>query len=167
MTKISDAELVTELEAGLKQTEIARKYGLTEGALSQRVKKLGILKERGAAMFAAKRLLKAELDAADLIQVSAQQLTDLLDDVQVRLHGDHQSPGYRQAYDRLRILTGGKRDLLSGVVALVGELRKQMELALDIREVEPGVAQEITRKLIALGALHSSLDVSRPTGVTP
>ncbi len=118
--RIDDQKLFRLLvERGLSQREAATHLGVSEAAISKRVKLLGLTRPRRSAAV-------AHIDAAtdqglDLVG----QLRKLNEQINAELEwalGEARTPG------------GNRKDLQDTIVRLAGEVRKQLAFALDVLE---------------------------------
>ena len=159
--KIDVEQLQRYLDAGHTQADAARHFGVSEGAIWQRIKKLTGLTSRVVALEKAGEVVDQKLNANARLQ-RAQQI---IDDELAWAVDQAQQPGA----DR------GK--LQDTILKLVAEVRQQLGLQLNITrtlvdlkvvrefqrsvtetiaEIDPSVAREIVAKLKARRALRAS-----------
>ena len=177
MAKGNDEDPARRLREGKTQRECAHHFGVHEGTISKRVKRLDIAVNRNVALFSAGRIVSQHMDYLQQLAAVSEQTRSLLEDVQTALYGaEHEQV---QARTRLRSLVGHKGNISNFLVALQAELRKQLEFYFNvqkelynikkvkefqdvvlerIRAVDPEVAQTIVRELTDLQATRSSLD---------
>jgi len=178
--KFKTNELLKLIQEGKSQREAAALLGVSEGAVSKRLKAVGVAVNKQVALFAAPQVLQRQLSTVEQLEGLGRQGRDLLEMVHKCIHGDiGRDPEARDAMYRLKRLAGQKRDLLSFLVSLQGEIRKQLEFDFNmrkeiynIRQVQdfqdvvlqeikasaPEVAQRIVTRLTEIQATRSSLD---------
>jgi len=178
---MDDSEILRLRKEGKGLQEIADVYGVNASTISRRLKKIGVAVNRRVALFDAGRLVDAQMDSAQQLRALGYQIREILELIHVVLHEPDGSTEYAKAAGKIRRLTGYKRDrdLMSYLVALQGELRKQLELdhrvttdmynlrsvmdfqnivLEEIKAVSPEVQQRIAARLVELGMGRSSDD---------
>lgn len=181
-----DKDLLVELLVKAKWTgrAVADFFAVSEGAVSQAKKRMELEVNRNIALFDGGQVLHAHLSTADQLDGIGRSAREMLELIHLVLHGlDSEDHEVRQrafaARAKLGRLAGKKRDLLSFLVKMMGELRKQLEFhfnmqkevyslrqveafqrtVLDaIKEADPETAQRIQLKLVEVQATRSSLD---------
>lgn len=184
---MDDAEILRLRKEGKGIQEIADVYGVHASTISRRLKKIGVAVNRRVALFDAGRLVDAQMDSAQQLRALGYQIREILELIHVVLHEPDGSTEYVKAAAKIRRLTGYKRDrdLMSYLVALQGELRKQLELdhrvttdmynlrsvmdfqnivLEEIKGVAPEVQQRIAARLVELGMGRSSDDFTGENG---
>lgn len=168
----------------LSQKEAAARLGVSEAAVSQRLKRVGVAVNRHVAMFAAGEAVARQLTTAEQLEAIGGQVRALLGMIDLVLNGDQAAPEVAEARGKLRRLAGPGRDMSKFLIELLGELRKQLEFDFNMRKevyslrqvedfqrivmeeikaADPEVAQRISRRLVEVQATRSSLDL----GVSP
>lgn len=98
---------------------------MSDGAVS---KHLNIAVNRNVALFAAPAVLQRQLSVAEQLDALGRQERDLLEMVHLVLHGDvYNDLDAVNARRKLSRLAGKQNDLLTFLVKLHGESRKQLE----------------------------------------
>lgn len=184
---MDDAEILRLRKEGKGLQEIADVYGVNASTISRRLKKIGVAVNRRVALFDAGRLVDAQMDSAQQLRALGYQIREILELIHVVLHEPDGSTEYHKAAGKIRRLTGYKRDrdLMSYLVALQGELRKQLELdhrvttdmynlrsvmdfqnivLEEIKSEAPEVQQRIAARLVELGMGRSSDDFTGGNG---
>lgn len=178
--KFTDEQLQALIQEGKSQKEAAQILGVSEGAVSKRLKRLHIAVNRQVALFSAPAVLQRQLSVAEQLDALGRQARELLELVHLVLHGDvYNDPKASDARRKLTRLAGKQNDLLTFLVKLQGELRKQLEfyfgmqkeiyslkqvedfqrVVLDeIQQCAPEVGQRIVARLTEIQATRSSLD---------
>ena len=168
--KIDDEVLYRMLvEEGRSQKEAAIFFGVTEAAISKRVKNLDMHLSRHVGLERAK-------EVADYGLNIAQQLQGINDVIQKEL---------KWAVEEARKPGAERKALEQTIIDLTGEIRKQLRFQLevirslyDIRgvaefqkevldaigEASPEVRQAIVQRLVAKRALRSALNIDHPGG---
>src|SRR5215470_2267257 len=168
--KIDDEVLYRMLvEEGRSQQETAKFFGVTEAAVSKRVKALNINLSRHVGLERAKEVTDCGLNVAH-------QLQGINDVIQEEL---------KWAVEEARKPGAERKALEQTIIDLTGEIRKQLRFQLevirslyDIRgvaefqkevldaigEVSPEVRQAIVQRLVAKRALRSALNIDHPGG---
>ncbi len=160
-TKIDPDALQHFLDAGHTQADAARHFGVTEGAIWQRIKKLTGLTSRVVALEKAGEVVDQKLDATARLQ----RVQEIIDDELSWAVEQAQQPGT----DRSK--------LQDTILKLAAEVRQQLGLQLNITrtlvdlkvvrefqrsvtetiaEVDPAVARQIVAKLKERRALRAS-----------
>lgn len=166
-------------EQGLTQKEAAARLGVSEGAVSKRLKKIQVAVNNNVALFSAPRILDRQISYMDQLEGLGRQARELLELVQIALYSEDGSKEYWDARYKLQRLTGPKGNLGQFLVQLQGELRKQLEFYFqiqreaynlkqvkefqetvlqEIQAIDPEVARRIVQRLVEINAAHSSLD---------
>lgn len=178
--KFTTDELLKLIQEGKSQREAAAILGVSEGAVSKRLKGVGVAVNKNVALFAAPQVLQRQLSTAEQLEAIGRQARDILEMLHLSLQDDSANDkAAREARWKLQRLAGQKRDLLSFIVSMQGELRKQLEFDFNmrkeiynIRQVQefqdvvlqeiknaaPEVAQRIVARLTEIQATRSSLD---------
>ena len=168
--KIDDEVLYRMLvEEGRSQKEAAIFFGVTEAAISKRVKALDMHLSRHVGLERAKEVTDCGLNVAH-------QLQGINDVIQEEL---------KWAVEEARKPGAERKALEQTIIDLTGEVRKQLRFQLevirslyDIRgvaefqkevldaigEVSPEVRQAIVQRLVAKRALRSALNIDHPGG---
>lgn len=179
MGKIFTDENIIDLvhKQGCTQKEAAARLGVSEAAVSKRLKKLQVAVNNNTALFAAPRLLDRQIGHMEQLEALGRQTRDLLELVQTALHG--KGPEYYNARDKLYRLMGPKGNLGTFLIQLQDQLRKQLDFYFqiqkeaynlkqvqefqetvleEIKKIDPEVARRIVQRLVEINAAHSSLD---------
>ena len=168
--KIDDEVLYRMLvEEGHSQKEAAIFFGVTEAAISKRVKAMDMHLSRHVGLERAKEVMDCGLNVAH-------QLQGINDVIQEEL---------KWAVEEARKPGAERKALEQTIIDLIGEIRKQLRFQLevirslyDIRgvaefqkevldaigEVSPEVRQAIVQRLVAKRALRSALNIDHPGG---
>lgn len=172
--------LLALIKESKSQLEAAAILGVSESAVSKRLKKVQGAVNSNIALYASKKVLDAQLYTAEQLWAIGRQTRELLEMLNLCLHGNIDSEEKaRSARSRLQRLAGPKRDLLSYIPVLQSELRKQLEFDFNMRKeiynlrqaqdfqdvvlaeikaCAPEVAQRIVSRLAEIQATRSSLD---------
>lgn len=168
--KVDDEVLYRMLvEEGRSQHEAATFFGVTEAAVSKRVKALNISLSRHVGLERAKEVADCGLNVAH-------QLQGINDVIQEEL---------KWAVEAARKPGAERKALEQTIIDLTGEIRKQLRFQLEvirslydirgvaefqkevldaIREASPEVRQAIVQRLVARRALRSALSIDHPGG---
>ena len=159
--KIDSAELQRYLDLGHTQADAARHFGVTEGAIWQRIRKLTGLTSRVVALEKAGEVVDQKLDATARLQ----RVQEIIDEELVWAVEQAQQPG------------ADRSKLQDTILKLAAEVRQQLGLQLNITktlvdlkvvrefqqsvtetiaEVNPAVARQILDKLKERRALRAS-----------
>ena len=159
--KVNPEELQRFLAEGRSQADAARHFGVSEAAISQRLKKLTGLTSRVVALERASDVVDQKLDA----NARLQRVQDVIDDE------------LRWALDQAQQPGADRRALQDTILKLTAEVRQQLGLQLNITrtlvdlkvvrefqrsvtetiaEVDPSVARQIVAKLKERRALRAS-----------
>ena len=160
-----DVDVLRKLiESGVSQAEIARRLGVTESAVSQRLKKLNVLTSRVVALEKAGELVDDKLSAAQRLEKVQRIIDEQLDWAVKRT----EEPGADRAA------------LTEVVLKLTAEVRQQLNLQLNITrtlvdlrvvkefqgtvvevigEESPDVARKIVQRLKQRRALRQSAEL--------
>ncbi len=144
--KFDDLALQELLDAGRSQTQAARHFGVTEAAISQRVKKLTGLTSRVVALEKAGEVVDRRLNASDRLERVQQVIDEEL----------------RWAVAQAKRRGADRRALQDTILRLAGEVRQQLGLQLNITRtlVDLKVVREFQRGVIDVIA-EESPDVAR------
>lgn len=176
-----DDEVLVELlvRRGQTQRSAAEFFGVTEAAVSKRKKKLDLAVNTQVALFSAPMVLNAHLTQSENLSVLSRQVQDLIDLVQLVVHGDQTQRSVIEARQKLRRLAGRKGDIGSLAVKLFSELRKQLEFIFtqqreiyslkrveefqsvvldEIGKASPELRKRVVQRLMEVQAARSSLD---------
>ena len=178
--KFKTEDLFKLIKEGKSQREAATLLGVSEAAVSKRLKGVQVSVNKHVALFAAPQVLARQLSTAEQLDAIGRQARELLEMLHLCLHGDSANEQRaRDAHYKLKRMAGPKRDLLSFIVSLQGELRKQLEfdfnmrkeiynlrqvqdfqevVLAEIKNCAPDVAQRIVSRLTEIQATRSSLD---------
>ena len=144
--KIDNIALQELLAAGRSQAQAARHFGVSEAAISQRVKKLTGLTSRVVALEKAGEVVDRRLNASDRLDAVQQVIDEEL----------------RWAVAQAKRGGADRRALQDTILKLAGEVRQQLGLQLNITRtlVDLKVVREFQRSVIDVIA-EESPDVSR------
>lgn len=178
--KFSTEDLLRLIQGeGLSQKDAAARLGVSEAAVSQRLKRLQVAVSRNVALFTAGQVVERQLTTAEQLDAIGRQVRELLGMIHVVLHGDQAASEYQATRAKLLRLAGRQRDLGKFLVELLAELRKQLEfdfnmrrevynlkqvqefqevVMAEIRASDPEVAQRIVKRLVEVQATRTSLD---------
>jgi len=178
--KFKTEDLFKLIQEGKSQREAAALLGVSEAAVSKRLKGVQVSVNKHVALFAAPQVLARQLSTAEQLDAIGRQARNLLELTNRCMHGDpYNDPDAREARQKLVRLSGPKRDLLAFIVAMQGELRKQLEfdfnmrkeiynlrqvqdfqevVLAEIKNCAPEAAQRIVSRLTEIQATRSSLD---------
>lgn len=173
MAKFTEADYFEGKKAGLSQKQMAIEHGVCEAYVSKVKKRC-----EGSVAAATPPVIQAEVltrqhDALTKLSLLADKAAALADLCEKALAGDWQAKG------RLEQLVGRKGNGLQAYVAILAEMRKQLELDNTIKrtkfdiercmrfqdetlraiqEESPEMAARIVRRLVAADATLSALD---------
>lgn len=179
MGKIFEDEELIKLihEEGCSQKVAAQRLGVSEAAVSKRLKRLSVAVNNNTALFNAPSLLDRKLSQMQRLIALTTQTEELMQLVEIALNSQGQE--YNDARMKLYRLTGAKGNLGTFLLQLRDQLRKELDLfrqieektyniqqvkefqevVLDeIRRIDPEVARRITRRLVEINAAYTSLD---------
>ncbi len=144
--RFDDLALQEFLDAGRSQTQAARHFGVSEAAISQRVKKLTGLTSRVVALEKAGEVVDRRLNASDRLDAVQQVIDEEL----------------RWAVAQAKTKGADRRALQDTILRLAGEVRQQLGLQLNITRtlVDLKVVREFQRGVIDVIA-EESPDVAR------
>lgn len=180
--KFTDEELMDLIRQGKTQSECAQILGVNESSISKRRKRINFAVSRDIGLFSARRIVDTHLSTTDQTDALKRQIRDLLEQVNIVVHGEH-LPEFWQAKQKLARLVSGKGNLASLLASLQSELRKLLEFDFNIqremyslkqvqefqqavleaiRDADPSTADRVRRKLVEVNAVHSVLDFEQP-----
>ena len=139
--RFDDLALQKFLDAGRSQAQAARHFGVSEAAISQRVKKLTGLTSRVVALEKAGEVVDRRLDASDRLDAVQQVIDEEL----------------RWAVSQAKRGGADRRALQDTILKLAGEVRQQLGLQLNITRtlVDLKVVREFQRSVIDVIAEES------------
>ncbi len=175
MKKISNLELEQLVREGNGVSEIARKMGVSKGAVSKRLKALKVAISKDVTLFHAGQIVEKKLDAIEQLQKINDSANEILSQAMRRLRGEKGPSGD----DTDQALKNNPRELaLKAMAEIRGQLKVQLEIfkalydlaavaefqkeiLTSIGEVAPDVRDKILRNLQKARAIRSTLDFSR------
>jgi AcrR family transcriptional regulator len=175
MKKISNLELEQFVREGNGVSEIARKMGVSKGAVSKRLKALKVAINKDVTLFHAGQIVEKKLDAVAQLQKINDSANEILAQAMRRLRGEKDPFGD----DTDQALMNNPRELaLKAMAEIRGQLKVQLEIfkalydlaavaefqkevLTSIGEVAPDVRDKILRNLQKARAIRSTLDFSR------
>lgn len=176
--KFSDEDLMDLLRQGKNQSECARILGVRDSAVSRRLSRINMAVSKDIGLFSARRIVDRHLSTSDQTEAMQRQIRDLLEMINVVVHGEH-LPEYWSCRQKLARLVTGKGNLATLLSSLQSELRKLLEFDFSIKrelyslkqvkdfqetvleaiaEADPDTAERVRRKLVEINAVHSVLD---------
>lgn len=175
MKKISNLELEQLVREGNGVSEIARKMGVTKGAISKRLKALKVAITKDVTLLHAGQIVEKKLDAIAQLQKINDSANEILSQAMRRLRGEKDGSGD----DGDQTLMNNPRELaLKAMAEIRGQLKMQLEIfktlydlaavaefqkevLTSIGEVAPDVRDKIIYNLQKTRAIRSTLDLSR------
>ena len=132
--KIDPDALRRHLDAGHSQADAARHFGVTEAAISQRVRTLKIATSKVVALERAGEVVDQKLQANERLERVQQVIDEEL----------------RWAVDRARAVGTDRRALQDTILKLAGEVRQQLGLQLNISRtlIDLRVVREFQRSVV-------------------
>ena len=173
MAKFTDADYLEGKKAGLSQKQMAIEHGVCEAYVSKVKKRC-----EGSVAAATPPVIQAEVltrqhDALTKLSLLADKAAALAELCEKALAGDWQAKG------RLEQLVGRKGNGLQAYIAILAEMRKQLELDNTIKRTKfdiercmqfqakvmevlqraaPDLARQVVEELLALDASQNALD---------
>ena len=175
MKKISNLELEQLVREGNGVSEIARKMGVTKGAISKRLKALKVAITKDITLLHAGEIMAKKLDAIEQLQKINDSANEILSQAMRRLRGEKDG----SVNDGDQTLLNNPRELaLKAMAEIRGQLKVQLEIfkalydlaavaefqkevLTSIGEVAPDVRDKILHNLQKTRAIRSTLDFSR------
>ena len=173
--KISNIELEQLVREGNGVSEIARKMGVSKGAVSKRLKALKVAITKDVTLHHAGEIVEKKLDAIEQLQKINESANEILSQAMRRLRGEKDALGE----DGDQALMNSPRELaLKAMAEIRGQLKVQLEVfkalydlaavaefqkevLTAIGEVAPDVRDKILHNLQKARAIRSTLDFSR------
>jgi hypothetical protein len=173
MAKFTEADYLEGKKAGLSQKQMALQHGVCEAYVSKVKKRCEGQVVAATPPVIQTEVLSRQYDALSKLSLLADKAAALVELCEKALAGDWQAKG------RLEQLVGRKGNGLQAYVAILAEMRKQLELdntikrtkfdiercmrfqeetLTAIQEEAPEMAQRIVRRLTAADATLSALD---------
>ena len=167
--KISDDKLFQLIKDGNSPAEIARKMGVTKGAVSKRLKTLNMAITKDVTFRKVDKIIRKEINAVDQLQKINEHANELLERAMRVIRGEETSQ-----YDM-------QRDPREVALKAMQEIRGQLKLQLDIFQVlydmravaefqqevleaigdaSPEVREKIIRNLQERKAVRSTLELT-------
>jgi predicted transcriptional regulator len=175
--KFSDTKLKQLVNYGLNCTQIAKRLGVTKGAVSQRLKALNLAASKEVALVRAADVVRKELNTVAQLQKINDHANELLDLLMLCVNGDEIAK--QEALSKLGPLGPGSKDPKELALKCMQEIRSQLKLQLDIfqalydvqavaefqrsvleeiKSVEPEVKNRILQRLKDARALRSIVE---------
>jgi len=173
MAKFTEQDYLGCRKEGLTQKQMALRFTVSEAYVSKVKKRCESAVSNAAPPVIQAEVLSRQHDALAQLAALAEQARDLSSLFQAALDGDWQAKG------KLERLAGRRGEMLKAYLALLGELRKLLELDNTIKrtkfdiervmrfqetvmqviqEIAPEIAIDIVRRLQAVDATVSALD---------
>jgi len=167
MKKISILELEQLVREGNRVSDIARKLGVSKGAVSKRLKSLNVAITREASMHHAPAVVEQRIDAMAQLEKINRVIEGELDQIQNEL-GNATGSERRELQEiqikhsaEIRKQLGLQLELFRAWYDVKAISEFQIEVLNSIREAAPDVRARILSKLQEKRALWSILDLSR------
>jgi len=128
--KFSDTKLKQLVNNGLNCTQIAKRLGVTKGAVSQRLKGLNLAASKEVALVRAAEVVRKELNTVVQLQKINDHANDLLDLLMGCVNGDEAAK--KEAVAKLGPVGPGSKDPKELALKCMQEIRSQLKLQLEI-----------------------------------
>jgi uncharacterized radical SAM superfamily protein len=194
-SRIDDEQLLQLIRDGNTVTEVARKMGVGNSAVSKRLKRLNVAINRNVAIRAAHKIVDREINALDQLQKINRDANELLDLLMRWNRGEDEALQTLESQVRKIKVRGQEEEItkhkfkdprelaLKAMQEIRGQLKLQLEIfqalfdmqavqqfQAEVLEVIGGVStearDEIIRRLTERNALRSALDLN-PAEVLP
>jgi AcrR family transcriptional regulator len=173
--KLSNIQLEQLVREGKGVSMIARKLGVTKGAVSKRLKALKVAIAKDVTLLHAGQIVEKKIDAIEQLQKINESANEILSQTMRRLRGEQDAIGDGDDQN----FKNNPREL---ALKAMGEIRGQLKLQLEIfkalydlaavaefqkevltaiGEVAPDVRDKILHNLQKTRAIRSTLDFSR------
>jgi len=188
--RIDDKQLIQLIRNGHTATEAAHRLGVTQQAVSQRLKTLNIAVNRNVTIRAAHKIVDREINALDQLQKINRDANELLDLLMRWNRGEDEALRILESQVRKIKVRGQEEEIseykfkdprelaLKAMLEIRGQLKLQLEIfqaLFDMRAVQQFQAEvlevigsvsteardEIIRRLTERNALRSALDLNR------
>jgi len=126
--KFSDTKLKQLVNAGLNCTKIAKRLGVTKGAVSQRLKSLKLSVSKDITLIRAGEVVRKEINAVSQLQKINDHANGLLDLMMVCVNGDEAAKEAAAA----KLGPMGRGDPKELALKCMQEIRSQLKLQLEI-----------------------------------
>ncbi|MEA4857889.1 MAG: hypothetical protein AAGU21_00955 [Solidesulfovibrio sp.] len=178
MAKFTEQDYLTCRKEGLTQRQMAERFAISEAYVSKVKRRCEGAVEKATPSVIQTEVLSRQYDALSKLSLLADKAAALADLCEKALAGDWEAKG------RLQQLVGRKGNGLQAYVAILAEMRKQLELDNTIKrtkfdiercmrfqeetlqaiqEESPEMAQRIVRRLMAADATLNALDFGLKT----
>jgi predicted transcriptional regulator len=128
--KFTDTKLKQLVNDGLNCTEIAKRLGVTKGAVSQRLKALNLAASKEVALVRAGEVVRKELNTVAQLQKINDNANELLDLLMTCINGDEVAKA--EAAAKLGAAGPGSKDPKELALKCMQEIRSQLKLQLEI-----------------------------------
>jgi predicted transcriptional regulator len=128
--KFSDTKLNRLVNDGLNCTQIAKRLGVTKGAISQRLKSLKLSVAKDITLIRAGEVVRKEINAVSQLQKINDHANEFLDLLMVCVNGDEKAKA--EAAAKLGPAGPGSKDPKELALKCMQEIRSQLRLQLEI-----------------------------------